>query len=336
MKIDPERLRRLRKEKGLSRVKLAARSKVSPRTIQRLENEPGRTQTHREHTLDCLAKVLGVEAGVLTGDMPFPDVSKTPNPERVQIGAQVAPKAKLAYDLAGRRYGVSATEIINMAPLLFTLLAEGSLAWRREKLEEANEAIDRLNQVNREMGSRIFEYDAIFETVEQKSIEKADLFGDDLFDSDQGIVLDAPFDPSKGNPFAYYLRKLAADLDSPGVVALARDNLSYGAPWLRFPDYDICGGEIAAIANGSSDARRALETGFARLSDIPGDLERDDAGEERAAWLENKLPDIYRNVEGKPMADVAGFYATTPPEERAEVIRNLKKSLPPAASMKRG
>ena len=327
MKIHPDRLRRLRKEKGLSRDQLAKRSKVSMRTIQRLENESERTHANRGYTLECLAQVLGVEEGVLTGDVPIPNASKTPNPERVQIGALIAPKARLAYDLAGRRYGVSATEIINMAPLLFTLLAEGSLAWRHEKLEEVSDAIGRLEQVNREMGYRILEYDAILETVEQHSIGKADLFGDDLFDSDQNMVLDAPFDPSEGNPFANYLRKLADDLNRPGVVKVESGDLSYGAPWLKFPDYNLCDDKLGDTTNGSPDARRALETGFVRLSDIPAELEGEDAGEERAVWLEDKLPDIYRNVEGTPMAGFVGDYATTPPEERAEVRVRLEEEL---------
>ena len=69
---------------------------------------------------------------MLTGEVPLPQAGNAPAPEprRIQIGAEIAPKAKLAYDLIKRRYGVSATEIINMAPLFFTLLAELSLARR--------------------------------------------------------------------------------------------------------------------------------------------------------------------------------------------------------------
>ena len=321
MKIQPERLRRLRKANKLSRATLAERSKVSERTIQRLENESERTQTNREYTLECLAKVLGVEEGVLTGDIPFPDASKPPEPERVQIGAQVAPKARLAYDLIRRRYGVSTTEILNMAPLFFTILAEGSLAWRRNKLEEASDAIGRLEQVDREMGYRIFDHGAIYagnaHSAERGSIDKADLFGDHLLDT----AWTDSFDPSEGNPFACYLRKLADDLDRPSVVKVEHDGLSYGAPWLRFPDYDLCDDELNAITNGSLDARRALETGYARLSEIPGELTGEDAGEERAARLEEKLPGIYKSLEeGQPMAGFARLEATTPPEEWDEVI----------------
>ena len=326
MRINPERLRHLRKEKGLSRAALAKRSKVSERTIQRLENESERTQTNQKDTLEGLAKALGVEEGVLTGDVSFPDASKTSNPDRVQIGAQVAPKARLAYDLIRCRYGVSTTEIINMAPLFFTLLAEGSLAWRRDKLEEASDAIGRLEQVDHELGYRIFDHGAIYagnaQTAEQESIDQADLFGDHLMDT----VWTDSFDPSEGNPFACYLRKLADDLDSSGVVKVEGGNLSYGTPWLKFPDYDLCDDELDNTANGSPDARRALETGYARLSEIPEELMGEDAAKERAAWLQEKLPDIYRGLEeGQPMAEFVRFETTATPEQLDESIAKLEE-----------
>ena len=139
MQIDPARLRSLREKKKLSRLQLEKQSGVTERTIQRLERDP---HPSRKNTLNRLAKALGVEPGVLTGELPLPEFDKASalDPERVQIGAQVVPKVRLAFDLIKRRYGVSATEIINMAPLFFALLAEGSLAWRREKIEEAEEA----------------------------------------------------------------------------------------------------------------------------------------------------------------------------------------------------
>ena len=324
MKIQPERLRRLRREKGLSRVRLAELSKVSERTIQRLENESERTQTSRKDTLKDLAKVLGVEEGVLTGDVPFSDANKPPEPERVQIGALVAPKARLAYDLIKRRYGVSTTEILNMAPLFFTLLAEGSLARRREKLEEAREAIGRLDELGEESGHPIFMGATTValnaDTAEEDSIAKVDIFGEQLFDESYTNLVD-PFDPSTENPFAGHLRRLAAGLDRPSVVKVECGGLSYGAPWLRFPDYDLCDDELDDTTNGSPDAKRALETGFARLSDIPGELE----GEARAAWLENKLPDIYRNVEGKPMAELVKFQSTATPKQFAELTAKLEE-----------
>ena len=292
MQIDPKRLHSLRQKKGLSRPQLAKQSGITEKTIQRLEKEP---QPSQKKTLNRLAKALRVEPEVLTGELPLPESDKAPDPERVQIGAQVAPKVRLAYDLIKRRYGVSATEIINMAPLFFALLAEGSLAWRSEKLKELKEGIDRLEQIDGFWHGQGLPFavtpspEAI--EAEKDSIAKADLFGEHLL----GCVT-YDLDPSTDNPFASYLRKLKAELAIPGVVDVNSGDLMFGSP-LKFPDHDICLDELDDIANDSTNAKRALATGCARLSEIPEELMAEDAGEERAKWLEERLLDIFKEKE---------------------------------------
>ena len=312
MQINPARLRSLREQKKLSRLQLEKQSGVTERTIQRLEREP---QPSRKNTLNRLAKALGVEPGVLTGDLPLPEFDKASalDPERVQIGAQVVPKVRLAFDLIKRRYGVSATEIINMAPLFFALLAEGSLAWRREKIEEAEEAKSRLEEIDGFWNGGLVSGSVVMDqgiAAEENSIAKADLFGEHLFsDTDTTFIdVDSLFDPSTDNPFASYLRKLKAELDITGVVDVDSGDLMFGSP-LRFPDYDICRDELNGIASGSHFAKMALETGDARLSEIPDELMGEDAGEERAKWLGDKLSDIRKDVE-KEMADIIGELRT--------------------------
>ena len=262
MKIDPKSLRRLRDKQGLTRPQLAERSGINKRTIQRLENEPQQCQKSRKDTLERLAKALGVkegEEGVLTGELPFHESGKAPDSdsERVQIGAQIAPKVRLAYDLIKRRYGVTATEIINMAPLFFALLAEGSLAWRREKLEELKEGIDRLNQIDGFWRENYFPFAVAVDDndikAEEDSIDKANdkanLFGEHLL----GCVT-YDLDPSTDNPFASYLRKLKAELDITGVVDVDSGDLRFGSP-LKFPGYDLCRDELDRIANNSDSVK---------------------------------------------------------------------------------
>ena len=336
MKIDPKRLSHLRKEKGWSRPQLSGRSGITVRTIQRLESESEsqRYQKSQEHTVNSLAKALDVKPGVLTGELPLPKSDKMPayDPGRVRMGAQIAPKARLAYDLVKIRYGVSATDIINMAPLFFALLAEGSLAWRREKLKEAYEAIDRLEQIDGFWRGGLSGAESYMEegtAAEENSIDKADMFGEHL-SSDASILMDDFFDPSKDNPFASYLYKLKAELDIPGVVDVDSGDLMFGSP-LKFPDYDICRDELDVIANGSRDAKMALETGDARLSEIPEDLMAEDAGEERAKWLEDKLSDNLKAVE----AEMGHFIAkiVEGPEDLSETcIKELAEELGPLAT----
>ena len=324
MQIDPKRLRHARGR--LSRAQLAKKSHVSERQIRRLEDtrpEKRNGRTHA-HTLDRLAKTLRVEPGVLTGELPLPDSGRaatTPDAMRTQIGAQIAPKARLAYDLARHRYGVSVTEIINMAPLFFVLLAEDSLAWRREKLEEAGEAIRRLDQIGDEawgplflMATTVAEYP---DSWERESIDKADIFGEQPF-SDTATV---PDDLHEGNPFASYLREAANTLkpaDGAGVVGVEDGEFGF----MRFPDYNVCRGELDNFTNGSFKARTALEQGFVRLSDIPQELMEEDAGEKRAEWLEEKIPDIYMD---EVFDKYRKHYATTTPGAATPTPDDIKE-----------
>ena len=293
--IQPAQLHALRKRKGLTRADLAKLSTVSERTIQRLENESEQRQTTREHTLEQLAKALQVEEGVLTGAIPLPDADKKsgPDPERVQIGALIDSKVRNDYALIRRRYGVKASEIINAAPLLFVLLAEGSLAWRREKLNEANGAVGCLEQITRDIGYGVFEGGAIVAgngcALEKESIDKADLFGEHLFNDTHEIIID-PFDSAEGNPFTNYLHKLSEELDSPGVVSVKRDD---DFSFSNFPDHDICREDLDCITGKTEKAREALVSGHARLSEIPEELmeEGHDSRAKRIEWLESRLPD---------------------------------------------
>ena len=279
MKINPESLSSLRQKNHMTRSELAKRSEIAVRTIQRLEKEPHRCQKTRGDTLNRLARALGVKPGVLTGELPLPESGKAPvsDSKPPQIGAQVAPKVRLAYDLIKRRYGVSATEIINMAPLFFALLAEGSLAWRREKLEELKEGIDRLNQIDGFWRENYFPFAMTVDDndikAEEDSIDKANdkanLFGEHLL----GCVT-YDLDPSTDNPFASYLRKLKAELDITGVVDVDSDDLRFGSP-LKFPGYDICRDELDRIANNSDsvkDQKKKIKDLEKRMEDLKKEI----------------------------------------------------------------
>ena len=308
MKIDPDRLRTLRKEKRFTRPQLEKRSGITVRTIQRLEREPHRSQKTREDTLNRLAKALGVEPDVLTGDLPLPEFDKSPV-------SDPAPKVRLAYDLIKRRYGVSRTEIINMAPLFFVLLAEGSLAWRREKLKEAKEAYQHLVEIDGFWYGGLHGVQSYMDEevgAAKDSIAEDDLFGEQF--ANTYSLIDDFFDPSADNPFAHYLRKLADELAISGIIDVDSGVLSM-ASHFKFPHYDICREDLDRIANDSPDAKRALETGHARLSEIPEKLMTEDAGEKRAKWLKDKLPVIYKAL-GKAGDMLADRVATTSDENR--------------------
>ncbi len=336
MKIDPNRLRSLRKKQNLSIANLADKTKnlnppgITEKTIQRLEKQSSSNQTPREHTLKSLSKALDVEAGVLTGELPLPDVEDLfmDNSGRVRINAQIGSKTRLAYDLIRERYGVTATNLVSMAPLFFALLASGSLAWRKEKLKGLEEAIKCLkgdgdNEWN--LFAAITRPQENMVKMEDESISKADIFGEDLLDYFRKLMILV----KDGGPALFMVAshvvddgQLAEQMPSQDEIEeiedffssdegreellrsaspfaqylkmLARENADVvsvgdGDLWSRFPNYDVYPKVLNEFANNSPVARIALEFGHARLSEIPDALRAEDAGEEREKWLKEKL-----------------------------------------------
>lgn len=293
--IDPKRIRDIRLRRHLTRRTLAERSKISERTLWRYETDPSDARQIWEMTAQRLAQGLGVDVRVLTGEAPLPDFPK-PRPEedgqRSQVNAEVGSDVRLAFDLVKKRYSVSATTLVHLAPLLFTLAAEGSLAWRREKVSE----IDDLSHQLAGLASGHLSFANLAErigdeaTSEFRSIQKLDLFGRELGERTHELG----YDPSANNPFADYLRHLAATLDSPEVVQVEEGPLRGYGPLADFPEHRVCQRLLDEASGGSREARLALEFGFARLDAIPDELWEDGARDARAAWLCSQMPDDAR------------------------------------------
>ncbi len=310
MKIDADRLRTLRKRKKLSRPDLHRASGITVRTIQRLENDPDACKTTREDTVTRLANALDLEPGVLTGELTLPDAEKAPvaEPYSVRIGAEIEPSVRLAYDLIKRRYGVNTTDLITMAPLFCVLLAEGSLAWRREKSEEAREASRQLNQVDGYWwGGLTTGLDgAVYHGIarEEESIRKADLFGQHLLDDPDSSLVDRSFfDPEEENPFADYLRKLADELAVPDIVKVDVGELDVELDF-RFPKYKVWPEELSYIVNGSPKCSLAFELGLLRVSEIPDDLMAGGMDKERQEWIEDRIPEKLKDSKNEIFAPV--------------------------------
>ena len=290
MHIDPKRLREIRVSKGLTRAALQERSRVSERQIARLERTTAPSHKVRDHTIKQLADALGTKPRVLSGEEPLPrSTTKGPANEQIRLTALMSPQTRLFFALIKRRYGVSPRNVINMAPLFFVLLAEQSLLWRKKKLGEIGEATERLRDLAEGVGHLSFVNatwrcdDAADE--EDRSIGKADLFGRRLGED----IFNLGYDPSKNNPFADYLRKIAAEVGDKNKIEVDPDGDELD--WADFPYFRVCKGDLERIACGSEKAKTALEGGHVRIADIPSELWGDGAREKRKEWLESKLPD---------------------------------------------
>ncbi len=301
MPIDPNRLTELRKRKRLSRAQLAERSRISLRQIARLESGAAAQSKARDRTINELARTLGVDPDVLTGEMPMPPASVSPHREggrSRQVSAQLRPEVSLAYTLLKKRYGVNLTTLVNAAPLMFVLLAESSFAWRREKLKEAEDAAGRLRGF--ESVYPAFQIATIHTDngtmIEQESIENRDLFGEIVRSySRETLLLDGVDD---SNPFAEYLRDLAAKIANRDVVEIYGFLYDQGT-LKRFPEFAICNGDVDEFTGADKRLNFFLRIGMLRVDHMPEELLADGAVDRRREWLEERLDEQLKELSVK-------------------------------------
>ena len=289
-KIHPETLKRCREQARLSQEALAEKSKVGKKTISRIEN--GKGDNIRVHTLNQLAKALQMRPDDLTKAH---EEMTSGNPANRMLKAYVDADVALAYAFVEQRYNVQYQTLVEMAPLFFTLLAEGSLAWRREKLATVDEAADRLRDWGESGGhsacwAALAEMENYALVEEEHSIESCDLFGDEFGERAD----DCGFNPYRNNPFSEYLKKFVADVDdnNDNIVdlhSLDKDDVFFRAEG-KMPEYSICKPELERITKGNSRARHALAWGHVKISDIPEELQEDEASAKRVQWMIERIP----------------------------------------------
>ena len=290
MQIDPNRVKSLRESKGWSRALLAERSNISQRQITRIEGSAAEAAGRvRERTVTELAKALGVEPGVLTGEVPLPTPGRSRHDERGvsrQVSARLQPEASLACALVERRYGVSRTTLFNAAPLMFALLAEGSFVWRRKKLKEVGEAADRLCDLG--VGHLAFAQYAFRAQEgaggEEESIQKRDLFGEMVSEE----AFDMGYDRSVNNPLADYLRHLAAQIGDSKIIEISEE-IQWTGPLEHFPKFSVCDEDFEKFTGGNLLFRLAAELGFLQIDHVPDHLLAEDALDERLEWLDQQF-----------------------------------------------
>ena len=285
--INPSALRAYRVEKKWTQGHLAERAKISLPTIKRIEGRKEGNYPARDSVAVTLAKVLGKEIHQLQAE---PETESERAALRQKHGLRtlrmlIDGKTTLAFDLVEKLYGVSMKSQIEMAPLFTALLAEGSFAWRGERVGEIEDAASTLEV----LGGGSFSFaNAAYMVSDGARDERLSIRSKDLFGKMVGeVAFQMGFDPSISNPFADYLASLASKVDD-GVVEMDR---SFG--WKTsedLPDYRVGNDIVWKMAGGDSWAMYALEHGHVRLKEIPPALLGDDLEKERWAWLADKVP----------------------------------------------
>lgn len=292
MTINSETLKRLRA--GMSQDQLSKISGVDKKTIQRIET--GKTKSPDAITVERLAKALNRKPEDLSEE---PDARKDDkkylrNLEYRPIKTYLDGETALAFEVVEQLYGISVRSQILMAPLFSALLAEGSLAWRREQLSEIKDSAERLISLGGGHLSFAFAAERVENGAksEAASIDARDFFGKDVGEE----AFELGYDPSQNNPFADYLKDFAKRAGAKDIVFDPDDS----GEWKTaegLPEYRIADDFFNELTGGDYWAEFALKRGHARIREIPEELKGADAKLARVDWLTSKVPVEERTIE---------------------------------------
>ncbi|WP_444452288.1 helix-turn-helix domain-containing protein [Rhodobacter capsulatus] len=294
-KIHPAALKHYRDKNRWTQEQLAeatkGKNRVSLPTIKRIESTKSAFYRAEGRIAEGLAKALGVTVDALSKP-PTNEAEREASlkqfgyrPLRTMVDAETA----LAFNMVQHIYGIPVHSQIVMAPLFAALLAEGSLAWRRERVAEIEEAAGRLMSLG---GGHFAFANSAYRAVdgakqERKCIEKRDLFGDDIPDD----VYDLGYDPSRNNPFADFLKHFARKVGAQ-IVSFNGDWSTTG--WKTsegMPEYRIGAELISDLTGDDPDAEYALLRGHTKVKDIPTDLLGEDHLADRITWIVGRIPE---------------------------------------------
>lgn len=290
--VDPKRLKHLRHMRGdLSQAALAKKAGVNKQTVYRLEKE---RRPINQKTLVRLSSALEVDPDVLTGvkSLPTTDqpLGEPADDSTYQLKAPLDASKRNAFSLAALRYKVSVSRIVELAPFLFVLAAEGSLNQRREKVGELENALDSIADLKSKFPhlpahityARGDAEEAI--QAEKTSIAACDIYAEAI--PNNIYWDDENFDSEQDNPFARYLKELSASTE--GAANL--DGLNSRS----FTSYEVCRDQAITLAGGDESLADEIVNGFVVIHKIPRELLKEDATAARVEWIRSTIAPILK------------------------------------------
>ena len=302
--IVPEHLAAARQHRGIDIDELASLAELPKERIEALEQAETPTEVSPGELI-CLAESLRLVPEVLTGERAIPaDAERF---RKQSLSVSLSGRARRDCELVRMRYGVSREELMEMAPLMFTLVAEDILRWRRERLKRARQVMRDFDYAQNLMGLRFQVQplergpnDESPRTAEQEeaSIASRDVFGKQL-SGPRGFKLRAP------EVFPSYLMDRMRDADFDGAIALwdedlgcEEDESAWGGsmhwPGDCLPVHRLLPEQVYELVGldpeespscEQQEALMALNHCRIELAELPEGLMAEDKAAERVAWI---------------------------------------------------
>ena len=216
--INPQALKAARKRRGMSQQELADEIHAIAKgctkdTVSRWER--GTSSKIRSHLRKPLCHVLRVKWEKLTGPTDQPKDILDDTTAKVSIGKD----ARASLQLLAERYNVRPRDVLNLAPLLFLIVAERSLLERERRLQEIYAAMYEADEIllnNCAHLGGIISARSVYADdqlqAEEDSLSKRDVFG-------RTITYEFWNEGDEG-PFVHFVRSLAKDLPKDAVASI--------------------------------------------------------------------------------------------------------------------
>ena len=297
---------RRRKAKGWTQETLAAKSGVGESTLRRIESGAGNPPS--QSTCEKLEKALGPDFA----DKGQDTAKAAPTSEGSDAftrNANIAFDAQVwtHIDKVRADYGLSVRQQFEFAPLAISILAEMSLAWRQQLLDQVEAKLEEAVAFGEQHPHLSFmpdlEHGEVSEALaaEGASISARDIFGEKV----ANLAYAVGFNHVTKSPFLAFLKSVAKDLGSGSGIAVSSD-YSFGTPL-----YTIRGDLIRELVGLPKDASKitddhrramfALQRFYVRFRDIPAGLLGGGKTEERVNWLKGRVPEADWQEQNKPI-----------------------------------
>jgi hypothetical protein len=181
------------------------------------------------------------------------------------------------------------TDLIDAAPWMLTLLAEKSLAERKQRLTVAETAFEEaMERLPDHLGhGNLARTD--FENAcgdEEASISERDIFGETILNSGAASFVEPPFESLITNPFADFLRRTATEIGSNEINA-DHCEIPFGGDLPKWPVFTAWFDELTG-----EDwlAEHAIDKQYVKIGAIPPELLGTEKRTERVDWLIQQIP----------------------------------------------
>ncbi len=288
MHIDPKTMRELRDRAGMTQAQLGERAKVAARTIQRIETSK-RQYKCRQHQAESIAKALGTTSAVLAGGKRSAEEQKALlTKARLKLLRMPVKEDYFFYlGMIELTYGVQWRDVVELAPLLFAIVAEKSLAERLAAAKEMETALNALTAPKGHPQLTFMNSTGEFEDAlasELESIAAKDIFATKISEFAYEVGGIAFY----RNPFTETVKRMVADSKSD-VLEIASMHEAE-REWPLGIEIDAFTRQLENLTGGDPIATDALTGPEARLvTDIPKELLADDRRDDRIRWLKDQV-----------------------------------------------